>query len=775
MEETVGTLRFGQRAKSIKLNVKVNQQRSVAELEMIVAQLQKDLSRLRYYSKRLEDELRSLRGADFDLEAFRKRIMSEFREESDSDASSTPATPTKASTGSALSAPGTPMSPHGAMSPLPVPPSPGLDYYLDPMAMAETKLAFEKTKQQLEFKIQDLQDEVSQLKEKASEGSRDVVLALEEQCQELKSEGEKMAYELNQKDLEIETIVAELSAAKERAEDLEKRSVKSAEQLVSLQAANETLAAEKVQLSSTIKSIQETAQSYKNQIVLLETSGSQFSKDKEGLQTTIREREDQVRGLQQQILDLKSQLDDASAMQQDTELQMRLLRQEKEVVEAALSSARGRLASGDSSTSSDKPDRIVVVSENVDKLRDENNILTKKLSTLEAEQEKLRGEVRGKDTQLQAERTKSKQATDTLRQASDQLREAQYALQSAQLDAGLKLDVSQNKFLNEQNSRLEAQKELERTKRTLEEKDRTIQTLNDNLSKLTREIKEERTKGTVQSRQVQESARRVQDLERELGALRSENRALREDLGLDPSDGYRSDSSSSSSAEPGNVDVVAEVRQWLGRVRRRSSLAVPVPSGGNNQPTPVASVSVPVGQQSARDFLANARSAAGNGAQPQQNGSTTPHGTSSSGNANASKTGAGSTASASSSFHSQSSSSSSLSSFSISGATPAATEPDLTGALTLLVDGKSWAVRFCQAKGSKLRIFQDRRAESPLLELNLPGLCVFRADNLTKKPNSFGLGLKPGPEAKFFVAANDESCDEWIQFLSKNSGVGYVS
>ena len=43
--ETLSTLRFGQRAKSIKTKVKVNEQKSVAELEQLVDMLRADLGK----------------------------------------------------------------------------------------------------------------------------------------------------------------------------------------------------------------------------------------------------------------------------------------------------------------------------------------------------------------------------------------------------------------------------------------------------------------------------------------------------------------------------------------------------------------------------------------------------------------------------------------------------------------------------------------------------------------------------------------------------------
>jgi kinesin family protein 5 len=54
VEETISTLKFGQRAKQIKNAVKINRQRSVAELEAIVAQLTAERDSLRAYVSLLE-------------------------------------------------------------------------------------------------------------------------------------------------------------------------------------------------------------------------------------------------------------------------------------------------------------------------------------------------------------------------------------------------------------------------------------------------------------------------------------------------------------------------------------------------------------------------------------------------------------------------------------------------------------------------------------------------------------------------------------------------
>ncbi|KAN0036891.1 hypothetical protein ACTFIV_002211 [Dictyostelium citrinum] len=55
VDETISTLKFGARAKSIKNNVKVNQEKSAAELQIIVNALTKELSILKVYSISLEN------------------------------------------------------------------------------------------------------------------------------------------------------------------------------------------------------------------------------------------------------------------------------------------------------------------------------------------------------------------------------------------------------------------------------------------------------------------------------------------------------------------------------------------------------------------------------------------------------------------------------------------------------------------------------------------------------------------------------------------------
>ncbi|EAL69265.1 hypothetical protein DDB_G0276369 [Dictyostelium discoideum AX4] len=65
VDETISTLKFGARAKSIKNNVKVNQEKSAAELQIIVNALTKELSILKVYSISLENLVNYFKSSSY--------------------------------------------------------------------------------------------------------------------------------------------------------------------------------------------------------------------------------------------------------------------------------------------------------------------------------------------------------------------------------------------------------------------------------------------------------------------------------------------------------------------------------------------------------------------------------------------------------------------------------------------------------------------------------------------------------------------------------------
>ena len=74
VEETLSALQFAARAKSIKNTVKVNKQRSVEELNRILAKLSKEFEMLKAYCTELEAEILRL-NPKFDLNSIRKACV----------------------------------------------------------------------------------------------------------------------------------------------------------------------------------------------------------------------------------------------------------------------------------------------------------------------------------------------------------------------------------------------------------------------------------------------------------------------------------------------------------------------------------------------------------------------------------------------------------------------------------------------------------------------------------------------------------------------------
>jgi hypothetical protein len=78
VEETISTLKFGQRAKTIKNSVSVNKQRSVEELNAIIIKLNKELAVLKEYVTILENELKGVKGPDWDIGTLRRKVNCYF-------------------------------------------------------------------------------------------------------------------------------------------------------------------------------------------------------------------------------------------------------------------------------------------------------------------------------------------------------------------------------------------------------------------------------------------------------------------------------------------------------------------------------------------------------------------------------------------------------------------------------------------------------------------------------------------------------------------------
>jgi kinesin family protein 5 len=274
LEETISTLRFGQRAKSIKNQVKINAHRSVAELELIVSKLQAEVGRLRAYSKVLEQELTTRLPADtVDLKSLQEKAWKTIKDESTESTlkptvsltapykaslqASTSSSPSPSNHPSTL-APEKPtnrgkrslsnsadvLSPmaqsaarkrsdsehHDTMS-IQSSPSPSLSFltsdtasdsghsedsdFWTPMNLVEAQLAYDRMKEDLEFKLQDALEDLAAARDEA--GIEELKSKLTREFEEYKASSDAKLLEVQ--DLSSK-MMAEISSAAEQAESL---------------------------------------------------------------------------------------------------------------------------------------------------------------------------------------------------------------------------------------------------------------------------------------------------------------------------------------------------------------------------------------------------------------------------------------------------------------------------------------------------------------------------------------------------------------------------
>jgi kinesin family protein 5 len=167
MEETITTLKFGQRAKAIKNPVTQNKQRSVEELNRIIDKLTAELNVLKKYVAAVEKELETSKGPEWSLADFKKKCQAtpvvtivEDKEdvEEKSEDLSEPSTP-RASTDSSIPESPGPMSP-GFLSPPVTPGSDMIRTASGDLRDIERAVELEQYKEATALQIEELNDEI---------------------------------------------------------------------------------------------------------------------------------------------------------------------------------------------------------------------------------------------------------------------------------------------------------------------------------------------------------------------------------------------------------------------------------------------------------------------------------------------------------------------------------------------------------------------------------------------------------------------------------------
>lgn len=154
------------------------------------------------------------------------------------------------------------------------------------MAMIEMQLAYEKLKEEKEIHIQDLKEELSQLREeldraKAHQGSEErqgddsaLTAQLESQKKDFDAYKSKMEYEAKQSVLQMETATSSLAILKEDNENLRQTLDKTTGKVSELSQENETLKEQKGELEIKIKTMESQLNQLNQRVSSFEQNGT---------------------------------------------------------------------------------------------------------------------------------------------------------------------------------------------------------------------------------------------------------------------------------------------------------------------------------------------------------------------------------------------------------------------------------------------------------------------------------------------------------------------
>eukprot|EP01114_Cavostelium_apophysatum_P013371 TRINITY_DN3225_c0_g1_i1.p1 TRINITY_DN3225_c0_g1~~TRINITY_DN3225_c0_g1_i1.p1 ORF type:complete len:1612 (-),score=534.39 TRINITY_DN3225_c0_g1_i1:42-4877(-) len=261
IEETISTLKFGQRAKTIKNAVTQNKLRSVEELNIIINKLNLELDAMKKYVATLEKELADSKGPQWDVATFRKNAFSAQSSAPSAASVMSPKTPRETS----VSEPSTPrghsrsgslslpMSPIGTEPSTPRSPSPDdnlsqhqLTY--DSFSIVASQLELERLKETTAIQIQDLRDELKAAISQSAE--------LEEEKIRLESEVNSTKTLL--KKLESEAEVTEAQRIKEssnadfKLKQLQNENEKNRQKSEDLQSKNDAMSSELLKVKDSL-------------------------------------------------------------------------------------------------------------------------------------------------------------------------------------------------------------------------------------------------------------------------------------------------------------------------------------------------------------------------------------------------------------------------------------------------------------------------------------------------------------------------------------------
>ena len=482
LDETISTLRFGQRAKSIKNQVKINAHRSVTELELIVTKLQAEVTRLRAYTRTLEQELVTrLPNETIDLQALQEKAWKTIKPEgsektekmdvktkhSSSSTTSSSAqtllppvahqsTPTRSKRALSGSTDSNPV-----LAPAPRPrsradseridhsssPSSSLTFLTDsvsdgtrsppseadsdfwaPMNLVEAQIAYDRMKEELEFKLQDALEELAQAKDENG---------IESLKSQIRSEFEIYKAQHDSKLLEVQQLSSELmskiSSATVQAEELAEQLFQTSEERDAAVTERDNLKAERDRLQVEQESL---AIKFKSMAEGKETDVTNLTRS---LETLTSEKNTLLEELAEaKALLLKTQSDLEKRL---TETESRLST-EKSTLAVSVSEQQSIIAAKTKQLE-EATVNIAKLTSNLEHAIETRNLVNSQVSSLTHEVESLRASLSAKEGQLI-------EATSSVRKLESKMQE--YIAEAS--GEGLKVLGDLNKSLTEKNQQL---------------------------------------------------------------------------------------------------------------------------------------------------------------------------------------------------------------------------------------------------------------------------------------------------------------------------------
>jgi kinesin family protein 5 len=513
LEETISTLKFGQRAKSIKNSPFVNKQRSIEELLEIIRKLTDELAQLKKYLTYLENEISVLKSKDgpFDLAAFRSQALA------------------------ALGiSPSLVLGANSAFSP-----RKGEGNMVDTMInTAELQLQDDRVKEKIELQLQDLRDEIASLSEskalheeeiaglKKELGDKDQLIeSLNSETSRQKSElatiKSKYEYELQQAGLDAKNSKIALQSATYFSKELETILSKEKQDKEMYLQERHKLTRELDDLRHRCDDAEKIAKSSKTKTEELTSTNQQLTNTLEQRAEQIKELNAKVTKLEEELgiqtynkTSLENQVNMLNGQIEISDFNLKALKQKNEDLEMRLKQVQAE-KQDINEVSNEITLRITELQQTLDQLGDENGVLKTQVNQLKSDLKMKEVEVEDKQHKLTQQEQKTNEALSRIEELMNEVK----AVQKVMKDREEELTAQINELNESKAQALKKNEELEGENQKIAHEKSAVE---EELSKTKRELQDANNKNEIQVTQIDQSNKRIEELQSTIDNMRAE-------------------------------------------------------------------------------------------------------------------------------------------------------------------------------------------------------------------------------------------------------------